>query len=142
MTYQVPDAWWFASRNNWASAEYIENPDVSRDESGLCEYVALANLLLYNQLFVSPTIFSDQTFHKYLGYDNSNNSLEQSSPVNKFYLGYKEDCSFPYKLWALADYQINLHTANYLTQTAKSFIDKPYAWAYLQTYGGYWDAWN
>ncbi|UWV78215.1 hypothetical protein NWE59_04725 [Mycoplasmopsis felis] len=79
MSLVVSNAWWFSTKNNYEKSGYIDYED-----NGLCEYVALSQLLLYNHLFVDSTIFSIFDYDKYFILKDSEKDINDSSPVFRF----------------------------------------------------------
>ncbi|WP_426460977.1 putative cysteine peptidase [Mycoplasma hafezii] len=82
-------AWWWLTRDTKAKIGYDlpredEYPNVDKS-SGWCCYHALANLLLYNELFKYPALFSDSEYKSYITYDsNPENKILYTSPIFKW----------------------------------------------------------
>ncbi|MEA4333634.1 putative cysteine peptidase [Mycoplasma sp. 1232] len=144
----VPYAWWFATRNNNESAGYV---DLKREgypnrKAGLCEYVALSQLLLYNHLFVDGTIFTQTQYDQFIKEAPRYNikHWEDTSPVFKHeypYDGYKK--SLTYHLYELADKQRDLKTPNYYRLAFDRFNkNQRSSWDNYGKFGGYYKAWE
>ncbi|UUM20349.1 hypothetical protein NPA13_02755 [Mycoplasma sp. 2045] len=152
----VPYAWWFATRNNYESAGYIDlKPEgAPRGRRGLCEYVALSQLLLYNHLFVDGTVFTQDQYNKFIKEAPQNNirHWEHTSPVFKYKYSYHHEDNVQYKdykksltyhLYQLADGQINLKTPNYYRLAFDRFNkNERSSWDNYGKYGGYYRAWE
>lgn len=105
----IKNAWWWASRNTIEKIGYIQTRDFRPGESvGMCEYIALSNLLLYNELFTSSTIFTDEEFNKYFELSKGESDIFESSPVFRNYGLKNPKESLPYKLWKLNNEKLNL----------------------------------
>ncbi|MEA4162348.1 putative cysteine peptidase [Mycoplasma sp. 4404] len=152
----VPYAWWFATRNNYESAGYVDlKPEgAPRGRRGLCEYVALSQLLLYNHLFVDGTVFTQDQYNKFIKEAPQNNIIhwEHTSPVFKYKYSYHHEDNVQYKdykksltyhLYQLADGQINLKTPNYYRLAFDRFNkNERSSWDNYGKYGGYYRAWE
>ncbi|MFV8469506.1 putative cysteine peptidase [Mycoplasma sp. SK341A] len=147
VSYTVPYAWWFATRNNYESSAYIDlGYEGKTGMIGLCEYVALSQLLLYNHLFIDGTIFTDDQYAKFIK-DPDQTSIkywEDTSPVFKNIWPWEQfkNC-LTYTLYELADKSLNLHTSNYYWYMFDKFNQKePKSWQSYGKYGGYYRAWE
>ncbi|EGV00237.1 hypothetical protein MCSF7_02226 [Mycoplasmopsis columbina SF7] len=121
---EVPYGWWFGSRDNVSKAGYVDLR-FENSENGLCEYVALSQILLYNELFIKSGIFTDEQFRKYIVESAFSNKLEDTSPLFRYHNNNSPKESLGYKLYELADKNIDLKTGNLYVQATKSFISNP-----------------
>nr|WP_322959118.1 hypothetical protein [Mycoplasmopsis canis]WQQ12539.1 hypothetical protein RRG48_00635 [Mycoplasmopsis canis] len=125
VSHVVDHAWWFATRKNNEEAGYLDLKFEDKPKVGICEYVALSELLLYNHLFVDSSIFNSLTWDKYIKNNRYDDDLEHSSPVFKglnYYSSAEEKRnSLPYKLFEAADKSLNLWTSSYYWPATNSY---------------------
>ncbi|AWX69681.1 putative cysteine peptidase [[Mycoplasma] anseris] len=146
VSHVVPHAWWFATRNSDMETGYIdfeyEDPN---SKNGLCEYVALSQLLLYNHLFIDASIFSEDDFDKYIQI-NWSRKLEHSSPVFKHIIDANKEAwqkLLPYKLYESNERHINLKNTKHYWTSVESIIGKNNLnWKLEGKYAGYYQAWK
>ncbi|AZZ65564.1 hypothetical protein DMC14_002080 [Metamycoplasma phocicerebrale] len=138
---QVPYSWWFATRN-WTDASGYDQ----LNNDGLCEYVALSQLLLYTELFIRPNIFDYDQYNNYILESNSND-LYKSSPLFRYHY-YNTDSnkkSLAYDLFKLGGEYLNLKTGNYYEIIVNKFIKYKNVLNDLEfphKFGGYYRAWQ
>ncbi|SJZ45461.1 putative cysteine peptidase [Mycoplasmopsis verecunda] len=93
VSHITPHSWWWLTRDNFSRMGYDDDRADEyfnkRISSGWCCYNALANLLLYNEIFKHPgKLFSNEEFNKYFTYElHNSNEPYYSSPIyrwNKF----------------------------------------------------------
>ncbi|MFV8473998.1 putative cysteine peptidase [Mycoplasma sp. Z407A] len=132
----VEHSWWWLTRDSDQRIGYDEDrADEFFDKSvssGWCCYNALANLLLYNELFKYKGVFSTDEYNNFITVDkNTENKLQYSSPVfkwNKYndIVGKDEDRkSFPYYLHKLNNKNYNFkssETGEKLNELYNKFI--------------------
>ena len=94
---------------------YTEGP-----KGGLCEYIALSMLLLYNELFVSSGFFTDAEFTNYFGYDQNNNNI--SRPIYRYSYWNQPENSLATKLWKGNKSATNIKTGKTLARAAKNWL--------------------
>ncbi|GAA5414939.1 putative cysteine peptidase [Ureaplasma ceti] len=149
ITYQVPYSWWFASRGDIQSAGLIDTKCLGyKNNEGLCEYIALANLMLYEQLFINSSLFTTGKFNEYFKLTYGNNIIEDSSPIFKQYGFYNPSLGLVYKLWEDANFKLDLTNGDVLKDSLIKFLKQEnnskaiHTWECNYKYGGYWRAWN
>ncbi|BAP39747.1 putative cysteine peptidase [Metamycoplasma canadense] len=136
---QVPFSWWFATRDSISSAGYDQLGNY-----GLCEYVALSQLLLYTELFIRPDIFDYEQYNHYIFESNSDN-LYYSSPEFKYHYWNSTKKSLTYDLFKMGGEYLNLKTGNYYEYIVKQFIKNKEVLNELEfphKFGGYYRAWE
>ncbi|WP_426460969.1 putative cysteine peptidase [Mycoplasma hafezii] len=73
-------AWWWLSRDSEQRIGY----DEPRTGGGWCCYHELANLLLYNEIFKYPGLFSDSEYKRFITNDqNTDNKIRYSSQIKQ-----------------------------------------------------------
>lgn len=92
-------------------------------EKGLCEYVALSQLMLYNEIFIKSGIFSKEKFDFYTKDSGYDKILENSSPVFRYHLYNKPESSLAMTLFNNAGRKLNLKTGQLYETTIKKFIN-------------------
>ncbi|GAA5414771.1 putative cysteine peptidase [Ureaplasma ceti] len=149
ITYQVPYSWWFASRDSWQDVGYVDTHYLGYNYTeGLCEYVALANIMLYEQLFIDSSLFTNSEFNKYFNENTNPNSIENTSPYFKQYAKSNPSKGLVYDLWKNANYSLNLTNGGWLKESLLKFLRQEdnseaiHTWECNYKYGGYWRAWN
>ncbi|WP_353289984.1 putative cysteine peptidase [Ureaplasma ceti] len=149
ITYQVPGSWWFASRNYHEYVGYIDTSYLGYNYTeGLCEYIALANLMLYEQLFVDSSLFTEQYFNKYFKLNMYYPDVEDNGPSFKQFDDKHPKDGLVYKLWQNENYKLNLTNGGWLKDSLLKFLKQEnnseaiHTWECNYKYGGYWRAWN
>nr|WP_161553272.1 hypothetical protein [Mycoplasmopsis felis] len=142
VSHVVPNAWWFSTRNNYEKSGYIDYQG-----NGLCEYVALSQLLLYNHLFVDSTIFSKLDYDKYFILKDSEKDINDSSPVFRFAKhnlnNENVDNSLAFTLFKEGGYNYDLKTSSVLWNTTEKILKNNINnWKLDGKYGGYYKAWE
>ncbi|VEU76983.1 Uncharacterised protein [Mycoplasmopsis columbina] len=103
--------------------------------------------MLYNHLFVDSSLFNDEDFNKYIKINNSDYSLENSSPIfknldNLNNVEYTRQ-SLTYQLYKATGKQTDLRTSNYYWKASNLILkSKNKNWKMHGKYGGYWRTWN
>ncbi|AKB10948.1 putative cysteine peptidase [Mycoplasmopsis synoviae] len=143
----VPYSWWFASRDNKEKSGYVDlSFDITHSgEKGLCEYVALSQLMLYNEIFIKSGIFSKEKFDFYTKDSGYDKILENSSPVFRYHLYNKPESSLAMTLFNNAGKKLNLKTGQLYETAIKKFInnnDEINKWNFNHKYGGYKKTWE
>lgn len=125
ITNKIKDSWWWASRNTKKKVGYTDQELLSDkyDDSGLCEYIAISNILLYNELFKHSGIFNEEEFKNYFEYEKNNNSIINSSPTFKYYQYNHPDNSLVAKLWRLNKRWLNFYSYNSYTYPINKFLN-------------------
>ncbi|WP_426461491.1 putative cysteine peptidase [Mycoplasma hafezii] len=82
-------AWWWLTRDSYNRVGYDEDRadkyHGAEKSKGWCAYIALANLLLYNELFKYDGLFSDEEYKRFIKDDyNPENKIRYTSPVFKW----------------------------------------------------------
>lgn len=140
----VKDAWWWASRNTSQKVGYTDQDDLfdKYDNSGLCEYIAMSNILLYNHLFKNSNIFTNEEFNEYFEYNNYDNSLINASPTFKYYQYNEPNKSLVANLWRLNKRWVNFYAYSSYKYPINKFIKNKEAFnTYEYDYKGgayYW----
>ncbi|MEX1815985.1 putative cysteine peptidase [Metamycoplasma hominis] len=122
----VKNSWWWATRNTMQKVGYVDQTFLSdkyNDTSGLCEYVAISNILLYNELFNQSGIFTNEEFNDFFKYDNYDDSIENSSPIFRYYQYDHPDYSLVAKLWRLNKRWLDFYAYNSYTYPIDKFLN-------------------
>ncbi|MDC4184035.1 putative cysteine peptidase [Mycoplasma bradburyae] len=149
VSHTVPYAWWFATRNDIESAGCMDLSDVGVPPSkkiGLCEYIALSQILLYNHLFVDGSIFTDYEYNKYIKDANewTKEHWEDTSPVfRNLYKGAQYTDSLTYKLYKSGGEKLDLKTTIIYGKMFDSFnLKERNSWVGYGSIAGYYKAWQ
>ncbi|WP_373435820.1 putative cysteine peptidase [Metamycoplasma equirhinis] len=121
---KIKDSWWWVTRNTTQKIGYTDQSLLKDkyDDSGLCEYIAISNILLYNHLFKNSCIFTDEEFANYFDYGNYNETIQNSSPTFKYYQYNNPDNSLVAKLWRLNKRWLNFYSYNSYTYSINKFL--------------------
>ncbi|MCF1354696.1 C39 family peptidase [Mycoplasma hominis] len=122
---KIKNSWWWATRNTKEKIGYVDQTFLSDkyDNSGLCEYIAISNILLYNELFNQSGIFTNEEFNDFFKYDNYDNSIENASPIFRYYQYDHADYSLVAKLWRLNKRWLNFYSYNSYTYSIDKFLN-------------------
>lgn len=152
VSYKIPHWWWWASRDTFKKIGYDDLSYSNKGKTdclncGLCEYVALSNLLLFHELFSASGVFTEEQYKMYIEktYFYDNKVIEESSPVFKNYSYSNPDNSLVKLLYNYTGkiqyiqqpYHFKTAVDKFMTNsTEKEKFDQ------LYKYGGFYQAWN
>lgn len=147
----TPNAWWWATRDSTSKIGYDDllntnNGNVPPNKAGLCEYVAMANLFLYHELFTVDNLFDSNDWNYYI--NNRHDivgGLEIIEPQFKYHYWLHPEHSLTKTLYRLNNKEVNLKTSlgyyKVYDQFVKNKSVRNKLWIYGQ-YFGYWQAWH
>ncbi|ENY68890.1 Hypothetical protein MAU_2600 [Metamycoplasma auris 15026] len=116
---EVSHSWWFKTLNdNFGYAYPPEDFNYTKDDRGLCHYIAIALLLEYGQLFLSQETFSQNQLEKYMTKPTTSN------PLNDKYgypTGPKFNKKLTFDLWFNHGKEAFFTSSSYLVSVMNSF---------------------
>ncbi|WP_152541418.1 putative cysteine peptidase [Metamycoplasma hyosynoviae] len=128
ISHTLKESWWWASRNNEKRVGYTDQTYLHDrlygkwGDSGLCEYVAISNLLLYNELFKIGGLFTDEQFNEYFDYEINPTNIKYSSPTFRYYQNKFPNYSLVAKLWRLNNRKVDFYSYNGYTLPINEFM--------------------
>lgn len=162
VSYKIPHAWWWASRDTNKEIGYydvrygskglkgVNHKDLNYTNSGVCEYIAMSNLLLYHELFTTAGVFSDTQYNRYIDPSPvSNSTIDGASPTFKNYNYNNPDDSLARKLFDLNGELQRIQQPYHYKNTINKFMTDGYQnnyvfndFEHLYKYGGFYRAWE
>ena len=115
----VPYYQFFTRLDEEKNDGYAEGP---KNRQGLCEYVSLSMLLLYNELFVSSGFFTDEEFSTYFQNDGKVGNGEISIPSYLYYQHNYPEKSLVRKLWEKNKSATDIKTGKTLARAYKNWL--------------------
>ncbi|MDD7837797.1 hypothetical protein PUW86_02195 [Metamycoplasma hyosynoviae] len=125
ISHMIRDAWWWASRDTQKRVGYTTQDRLydKYNKNGLCEYVAIANLLLYNELFKTSGLFNATEMNDYFDYEGEDDSeLKRSSPTFRFYDDDNPDLSLVADLWRSNNRRTDIYSYKSYYRAIKNFV--------------------
>ncbi|QIW62506.1 putative cysteine peptidase [Mycoplasmopsis gallinacea] len=119
---------WFRHKTTDYQIGYVTDGRI-----GLCEYIALAMMIEYQELFCSSGFFTDSEWDSYYTTPiNNSNNFWYGSPIHKNYLYSNPTSSVAYRLYELSGKSADVKTAKtlndalikFLNQNGKNFASK------------------
>ena len=129
-------------KNIYDTTNNVKDPE----NQGLCHYVALGMLLLYNEYFRTANVFSEKQIKKYFTYDVT--SIEHYDSIAKVYLQHKLPFSpflnekFVADLWVKHGWGAIVTTSSYLQSVAYDFVEDDKALSIHRRSAGWIKPWK
>ena len=101
------------------SVGYTTGP---KNHQGLCEYVSLSTLLLYNELFISSGFFTDEEFATYFENNKQASNNQIAIPEHKHYEYNQPENSLVRKLWEKNKSATDIKTGKTLARAYKNWL--------------------
>ncbi|AHI53801.1 hypothetical protein SSABA_v1c03920 [Spiroplasma sabaudiense Ar-1343] len=121
-SYLVPNYEWFTKLESMQSFGYTDAENLKGESGiGLCEYVSLAMLIKYQELFYNYGYFTDKEYDNYFELQK-NNSREINMPIHKYYEFNDKSDSFVARLWELNNRKIDLWWGVNVDDTLRKWI--------------------
>lgn len=93
-----------------------------KNHQGLCEYVSLSTLLLYNELFISSGFFTDEEFATYFENNQQVSDNQIAMPEHKYYQYNQPENSLVRKLWKKNKSAKDIKTGKTLARAYKNWL--------------------